>query len=195
MTGNKSYEKLEAALAKKVSSYRFDHTQRVVQTALELAEKHGLDQEKTRIAALLHDYGKDMSGEDLLSLVTGAGFQVSKLEKRDPALLHGLAAAIMAEREFGIEDAEILEAIRYHTTGKADFSKLGKLIFVADLIEPGRDFPGLDSYREIAAENLDQAYLAILDSLIEFILHKGLLLHPLSIEARNDFIMKMDDKR
>lgn len=195
MMENKSYQDLKRDLGQKVSPYRFEHTLRVVETALELAEKHGLDLEKTRKAALLHDYAKDMSDQDLLALVTEAGFELSDLEKRDPSLLHGLAAAIIAQEDLGIEDTEVLDAIRYHTTGRPNFSQLGKLIFVADLIEPGRNYPGLDKFRKMASEDLDQAYLATLNSLIEFILRRGLLLHPLSIEARNDFIMRLENKK
>lgn len=195
MKETKGYQGLKKALAKNVSQYRFDHTMRVVDLALELAKIHGLSLEKSKIAALLHDYAKDKSQEDLISLVKEAGFPILEVEERDPALLHGLAGAILVEKELGIKDEEILDSIRYHTTGRANFSDLGKLIFIADLLEAGRDYPGLDKYRALARENLDQAYLATINSVLDFLLQRDLLIHPRTIEARNDLLLKKENKK
>ena len=180
----------EELVKEKISEKRFEHTKRVLITALELAEKHNVSKEKVQIAALLHDYAKNLSSKELVDIIEKYGGIVTSLEKMEPEILHGPAAAIIAEKELGIKDSEILESIKYHTTGNENLSELAKIVFIADAIEPLRDYPGVQEIREAAMIDLDKACLLSLNSTLDFLLRKERLIHPLSIKARNYLIMK-----
>ena len=181
---------LENALKKNISQKRMDHTLRVMETALHLSEIHGADKEKTKIAALLHDFAKNMKKDELLNLLEESGEKILPLEKAEAELLHGPAAAIIARRDFGIEDHEILESIKYHTTGNPGLSNLAKIIYLADAIEPSREYPGISEIRKAAEKDLDKAFLMSLNSTLEFLIPRGRLIHPASIEARNEILLK-----
>ncbi len=181
---------LENALKKNISQKRLNHTLRVTETALHLAEIHGVDKEKARIAALLHDFAKNMNKDELFNLLQESGEKILPLEKAEAELLHGPAAAIIAKRDFGIEDQEILESIKYHTTGNPGLSDLAKIIYLADAIEPSREYPGISEIRKAAEMDLDKAFLMSLNSTLEFLIPRDRLIHPASIEARNEILLK-----
>jgi len=103
-------------------------------------------------------------------------------------LLHGLAGMIRAEKEFSITDLDVLEAIRVHTTGKVHMSKLDKVIFLADYIEPNRNFPGVDELRRLAQQDLDKAVLLGFDNTINHLIEQHLSIYPLTILGRNDVL-------
>ncbi len=181
---------LEEAVRSKISTKRFAHTKRVLETALILADRHKVDLDKARIAALLHDYAKDVEAEKLIRIIEDSGHTLSSLELVQPELLHGPVGAIMAREDFSIEDKDILESIRYHTTGNINLSKLAKIIYLADGIEPFRKYPGIEEIKKAAKEDLDEALLLSLNLSLGFLISKGRLVHPLSIETRNDLIIK-----
>ncbi len=147
---------------------RLKHTMNVTKLAVEMAEQYGADQNKAEIAALLHD--------------------MAKYEKRpgvDMNLAHSKIGAEMSREIFGIEDEEILNAIAHHTTGRAGMSTLEKIIFLADAIEPGRHYPGVDEIRRMAETDLDKACIMSLQHTIDYVKrHEGWYLHPDSIEAK-----------
>jgi len=105
------------------------------------------------------------------------------VEKGNPELLHGKVGAAMVQADLGISDEDILCAIRWHTTGRAGMSLLEKIVYIADLIEPGRDFSGIDEIRDLAYRDIDEAMLAALKQVMDFVMCKGFTLHPSSIEA------------
>lgn len=181
---------LEETVESRISPKRFAHTKRVLETALILADKHKVDLDKTRIAALLHDYAKDVEAEKLVRIIEDSGFLLTPLELADPELLHGPVGAIMAREDFSIEDKDILESIKYHTTGNVGLSQLAKIIYLADGIEPFRKYPGIEDIKKAAEKDLDEALLLSLNLSLEYLIRKGRLVHPLSIETRNDLIMK-----
>ena len=147
---------------------RLDHTLQVTRLAREMAAKYDADVNKAEIAALLHD--------------------MAKYEERPGVNMdfaHGGIGAEMSEELFGIEDQDILNAIRYHTTGRAGMSTLEKIIFLADAIEPGRNYPGVDEIRKVAETDLDGACILSLQRTIEHVRdEKGWYLHPATIEAK-----------
>jgi predicted HD superfamily hydrolase involved in NAD metabolism len=149
-----------------------------------------VDKEKARIAALLHDFAKNMNKDELFNLLQESGEKILPLEKAEAELLHGPAAAIIAKRDFGIEDQEILESIKYHTTGNPGLSDLAKIIYLADAIEPSREYPGISEIRKAAEMDLDKAFLMSLNSTLEFLIPRDRLIHPASIEARNEILLK-----
>lgn len=171
-----------------MSSGRYQHTMGVVETAVKLAELYGAEREKARIAALLHDIAREFGSDRIRQLCQQSGIAADEVEKAVPDLLHGKLAAHIAAKNYGVRDGEILDAIRFHTTGRRKMTVLDKIIFIADMIEPGRDFPGVQSLRELAWQDLDRAVVAGLDNTIRYVLDRGLLIHPNSIEARNELL-------
>ena len=167
---------------------RFLHTLGVVSVAKKLAVKNGLDEEKAEIAALCHDIAKNVSIEEMAKVIEENNIELSEDEKNTKELWHSILAPIYAKEKLKIEDEEILSAIRWHTTGKENMSKLDKIIYIADMIEPSRTFPGVEEIREETIKNLDNGVLLGLTHSISFLLSKGALIDLNSIKARNYLI-------
>ena len=145
---------------KKVGAKRFEHTKRVIDLAVDMAERFGESSYKTALAALLHDYCKDPKGG----------------VKND--LFHGNMAAEAAVRDFNITDDDVLNAIRYHTTGRAGMSRLERIIFLADTVEPGRTYNSITKLRETCLDDLEKGTYTVLTELKEYLLQKGLAVSP-----------------
>lgn len=180
-------EQLKSELVKRLSTGRYEHVLRVAETAKRLAEKYQISVDKAEQAALFHDIAKCMDKDDLqLNLVSGNGD--SRLISFHHELWHAPVGAMIACDEFGIEDADVLNAIRYHTTGRAAMSALEKLIYIADMIEPGRNFPGVDVLREKAEESLDTAMGACIYQSVQFLVNKRVPVFPDSIDCYNEHV-------
>ena len=135
---------------------RFVHTMNVASTAASLAMCYGFDVDKAETAGLLHDCAKCMNLGKMLKICEKAGLELSDIEKNSGSLLHSKAGAELAQSRYGVKDEDILNAIRYHTTGRPGMSLLEKIIFTADYIEPGRDSaPNLPVVRKLAFESID----------------------------------------
>ena len=163
---------------------RIPHVLGTEQEAVRLAERYGADVEKARVAALLHDCTKKLSMEEQLALCEKYGIQLDELEQKTLKLLHSKTGAAVARDMFGVDD-EIYSAIWYHTTGHADMSKLEKIIYLADYIEPSRDFPGVDGLRNVCYEDLDKGLLKGLEMTIEEMTAMGNPVHHATMEARD----------
>ena len=155
-------------LEENISAKRRKHILGVVETSVHLANIHGADPEKARVAALYHDMFKE---RDLNDLVLKYGLDSKYLNNRN--LAHSKVAAAYMEKELGIFDGDLLNAVSYHTTGRAGMSKLEQIIFLADAIEPNRDYPGVDEIRAMAEINLDKACLMSLSRSVDFVLSKN----------------------
>ena len=140
--------------------------------AIELARRWGEDPENAAEAGILHDITKRLSHEEQLNLCEKYAIICDSAERRTPKLLHAKTGAAVARDLFGVPD-EIYEAIRWHTTGKPDMTLLEKVIYLADYIEPTRDFPGVEKLRELAYEDLDRALLLGLQMTIEEVRSHG----------------------
>ena len=123
------------------------------------------------------------------------GVSVDSMSKLTPKILHGVLGACEAQSKFGIYDPEILDAVKYHTTGKGNMSMLAKIIYIADYIEPNRDFDGVRELRSLAYRDIDEAIIKGIDDTIKDLIKRGLLLHPDTIHARNDLIIKRSQKK
>ena len=141
----------------RLSERRYGHTLRVADTAGDLARVHGLDEDRARLAALLHDAARETGPEEFLRLADEWELSVGEPERQSPKLLHGPVAAELARRELGIEDEEVLEAVRAHTTGKPCMGPLALALYVADKIEPAREYPSVERLRALAREDLRAA--------------------------------------
>ena len=184
------FEEIKSKLETVLSKKRFVHSINVMNTACALAKKHGVDEEKALLAGLLHDCARYLSNEEALMMCERFGIEVGNITRLQPVLLHGPVGSYVAKEEYGVLDNEICHAIYYHTTGKENMSTLDKIIYVADYIEPGRSFAGVENVRNQAFKNLDMAMLISLDQGIGHLMVKGALIHPDSISARNYLLMK-----
>jgi predicted HD superfamily hydrolase involved in NAD metabolism len=128
-------------MARTLSPERFRHTIQVALMAGELAIAHDQNVGKVIKAALIHDYAREKNDEELLALAEKSGWEIDPVERNQPMLLHGPVAAFLAWQEWGIKDPVILEAITYHTTGKAQMTPTTKILYIADMVESGRVFP------------------------------------------------------
>ena len=118
---------------------RYEHTLGVSYTAMALAMRYGQDLDQAELAGLLHDCAKYFNDEEIIKKCRKHGIEVSEAELRAPAVLHAKYGAWLAKNRYGVSDPEILSAIRWHTTGRANMTTLDKIIYVADYIEPRRD--------------------------------------------------------
>ena len=164
---------------------RYGHTLGVVNTAIKLAEIYGEDKSKAEIAALCHDVAKNMSNEELRKLIDNENIILSIDEENTQELWHSIIAPVIARKVFGIEDEEVLNAMRWHTTGKENMTNLEKIVYLADLIEPSRKFDGIDEIREIAYKDLDLAMLKALTHTTIYLLKQGCAVDINSVKARN----------
>lgn len=164
---------------------RYGHTLGVVNTAIKLAEIYGEDIKKAEIAALCHDVAKNMSYEDMKKIINEEDIDLSVDEENSKELWHSIVAPILARRVFKIHDEEILSAMRWHTTGKENMTNLEKIIYLADLIEPSRNFEGLEEIRKVSYENLNLAMLKALTHTTIYLLEQGYAVDLNSVKARN----------
>ena len=179
-----SLEQLRPVALSYLKHKRIPHVLGAEQEAIRLAEKYGADVEKARVAALLHDCTKKLLMEDQKALCTKYGIELDEMEQWALKLLHSKTGAAIARDVFGVDD-EIYSAIFYHTTGKADMSLLEKVIYLADYIEPTRDFPGVEELRQACYEDLDKGLLLGLEMSIEEMKSMGNPVHPATLKARD----------
>lgn len=173
-----------------ISEDRFRHSLGVKETAVMLAQKYSVDIHKASTAGILHDCAKGFSNNELLRIAGECGIPINNIYKNQAELLHGLVGAYIAQKEFLVNDRDILHAIKYHTTGCENMSILDKIIYIADYIEPGRCFPGVEDLRRLTFDDINGGVLAALESTIRHVLDKKQLLDILTIEARNFMLSK-----
>mgnify|MGYP001161903022 CR=1 FL=1 len=184
-------ESLQEKVRSQMPAERWEHTLGVIATSMELAKRYGADVEKAELAAILHDYAKYWPAEKQRRTIEEDG-RAAELLQYDPVLWHAEVAAIVAEAELKINDQEVLDAIRYHTSGRASMTKLEKVVCLADYIEPGRQFPGVEHIRAEAKISLEHGLLAALDHTILFLLEKRKKIFPRTLEARNGLIDEIE---
>lgn len=167
---------------KKLSKGRRIHTRGVRKTAVKLAKRYGEDPEKAAVAAMFHDMCRGMDRKLLNECVKE--FDLPKKYENHESLAHGKIAAELMKRRYGIRDEDILNAVRYHTTGRAGMSQLEKIIYLADSIEPGRKYPGVSRLRRLARKDLDKAVLFSLDNAVAHVKRRKVKLDKDTLEAR-----------
>ena len=188
---------LTRAMRDTLKPHRFQHVLGVERTAVQLAENLGTDGQKARLAALLHDCAKCLPLEEQAALAKRDGSSLV-LGEADQ-LLHAPAGAALARERYGVEDAEVLEAIRFHTTGAEDMTLLDEIVWAADLIEPGRDYPAVEKHRQLLLSAKDQisfetALLLVFNDNICYIQSSAGSVHPASLRARDSLAGKIKTK-
>lgn len=176
-----TFDKMRKKVKNHLDKDRYRHTIGVMYTAQCLAMRYGADMEKARIAGLLHDCAKYIPTEKKISMCRENGIPVSNAEEKNPGLLHAKLGAVIALEKYGIQDEEILNAIRFHTTGCPDMSLLDKIIYIADFIEPNRcEAPNLKEVRDEAFVSLDACLLHILKDSLEYLKTRNDVIDPMT---------------
>ncbi|WP_250277763.1 nicotinate-nucleotide adenylyltransferase [[Clostridium] colinum] len=180
----KKYEKQINILKQNLNEKRFYHSIQVAKEAKSLAIEHNEDKEKAFLAGLVHDCCKCFSLPKIYEACEKYNFKLDEVLKKQPDLAHSFLGYYVAKDIYNIKDENILNSIKYHTTGKKNMSNLEKIIYIADYIEPTRPyFEGIYKARELAYKDLDKAMAYILENTIQFNLKKGRIIHHLSMEA------------
>lgn len=177
-----------------MSEKRYEHTVGVAKSARKLAEIYKIDPAKAELAALLHDCAKHRTLEEMRGMITREA-ELTEEEYNLPEILHGFAGAIYARNVFKVEDADMLNAIKYHTIGRKNMSMLEKVVYIADVIEPGRKQPGVEKIREIAYKgDIDCAILFETEEKIRYLLTTGRVIHTNTLEMRNSIMIKTGNR-
>lgn len=178
------YKTIKKAMSKQLDAKRYAHTIGVAYTSASLAMRYGADIEKAYLAGLLHDCAKCIETDEKLALCKRYKVRLTQFEIDNPFLIHAKLGSCLAEKKYGIEDLEVLSAIRYHTTGKPDMSLMEKIVFSADYIEPGRKIiPGLEEIRKTIFVDFDLAICMILEGTMRHLKNKEQPIDELSVEA------------
>ncbi|MDE5965828.1 MAG: bis(5'-nucleosyl)-tetraphosphatase (symmetrical) YqeK [Lachnospiraceae bacterium] len=182
--------KMREQLERKLTKKRYEHSMGVSYTAAAMAMVYGLDTEKAAVAGLLHDCAKCYSSEEKLKRCKKHNLPISSYEQKNPELLHAKLSAYYAREKYGVEDEEILSAITWHTTGKADMSTLDKIIYIADFIEPNRKMlPEMEEIRKEAFLDLDRCLIHILTNMIRYLSRKDAgSIDPLTLETYEYYV-------
>ncbi|NGZ73765.1 bis(5'-nucleosyl)-tetraphosphatase (symmetrical) YqeK [Saccharibacillus alkalitolerans] len=186
-------EQLIEEVSSQMPAKRWKHTLGVMQSAIELAERYGADPQRAELAAIIHDVAKYWPIQRQAAVIADNGLNADLLNY-DAPMWHSEVGAYVAEHEYGIEDREVVDAIRYHTSGREGMTLLDKIVCLADYIEPGRDFPGVDLIREKARLSLEEGLIAGFDSTLRVLVERGQTIFPTTVLARNDLIRQLAER-
>jgi predicted HD superfamily hydrolase involved in NAD metabolism len=188
-------ESCKEILLQRLSDELYRHSLGVAVTAEKLALFYHAKPDQAFLAGLLHDYAKELEAAALLQIALQLNLPldpVTRVEGRK--LLHAPVGAALICAELGIKDPEIIRAVAYHTTGRAEMSLLEKIVYLADFIEPNRNFSGVEELRALSLNGLDAALLTAVNETISLVLKRGLMLHPDSVNMRNDLIARIREE-
>lgn len=177
----------------KLTERRFVHSLNVAKSAKKLAELYGCDPEKAYTAGLIHDCCKDTPAGLQLSYMLSNGVELSPVEISTAKLYHARCGSVYIQKEFGVTDLDIINAVRYHTTGRKGMSLLEKIVFIADFISDERDYNGVEVMREKAVRSLDEAIVEGLAFTIKDLIDAQRVVHTDTIDAYNDALMNIQN--
>jgi len=168
-------------------AHRYEHTVRVARCADVLAQRHGLDPRTARLAGMLHDLARLYPAKRLLAECELRGLSIDPFERDHPVVLHARVGACVAQEAFGVHDAGVLSAIAKHTTAAPEMSPLDCIVYLADGLEPARDFPERAELWALAGRDLDAAMRSVLGSSIRYLRRKGIPVAPQTVAAARRF--------
>ncbi|MCM1284627.1 MAG: bis(5'-nucleosyl)-tetraphosphatase (symmetrical) YqeK [Acetobacter sp.] len=183
-------EELTKVIREKLSDYRFYHSVCVAESAKELAERYGADVNKAETAGILHDATKESTAEEQLEFIKKAGISISDFEIKHKKFYHQISGAAFAKAELGIEDEEILNAIRYHTTGRDNMTLLEEIIYLADFISADRTYDDIENIRNETEKGKEYGLLYATRYTIKSVADRGDALHPDTVNAYNYLLEK-----
>ena len=173
-------------LKKRLTPKRYNHSLCVADEAVRLAKKYGGDLDKCYLAGLLHDVTKNAPDEEHLKLFQDFGIILSDIEKKAKKLWHAKSGTVFVQYFLGIEDKEVLDAIRYHTTARAGMTQLDKILYLADFTSADRDYDDVDILRGIAEKSMEDAIRYALAYSITDLVQQGRAIHPDTVAAYNE---------
>lgn len=179
-------KEMQGLLQKSLKKKRFEHSLGVCDEAVKMAKLFGADPKKAYVAGLLHDCAKCLTHEEETEIMGKYSFEPDEMTMECHPVLHAPLGAIVAEHVYGIKDEEILDAIRYHTVARRNMTMLDKIVYIADVTEPNRDYDGVEVLRKLAKKNLDAAYKEAVYQALNHNLKKQTLIHPNTLEAWNE---------
>ena len=181
-------KKILTILCKHLKPERVAHSERVSDLAKHLANTHGLDAESAYLAGLWHDIAKDESPDSLQNLGIYVPENFVSMFHHYPKIFHAFAGPLLAKYYDENLSNEVLSAMEWHTTGKADMQALEKVVFIADYCEPGRRERDVAFFLQIAEKNLDQAVAQIMVCSSQYLIEKRRAVHPFSLQAYNYYL-------
>jgi predicted HD superfamily hydrolase involved in NAD metabolism len=182
-----TYEEiLEAARERYVSDESFTHAERVAETAARLAQRYGVDPQSARLAGLVHDWARDLDAQTLFDVARQHGIAVTELDREVPYLLHAKVGEALLSERFPDLPRPITRAVAAHTCGAGRMDDLAKVVYVADMIEPGRDFGAVDALREAAGQvELDELFRRSYTRSVEHLIETRRHIHPDTVAVWN----------
>ncbi|SEO32887.1 putative HD superfamily hydrolase of NAD metabolism [Amphibacillus marinus] len=181
-----------ARVKPQLNASRYAHTERVTDVAIALADRFDVDQEQAMLAAVFHDYAKYRDLTEMEEIIRTFRLPIDLLSYHHE-LWHGPVASVLLENELGIVDEAIKNAVFWHTTGHAHMSMLEKVIYLADYIEPGRNFTGIDHVRKKAETSLNEACFMAVRNSIKFLIEHERLIYPETLNMYNDLKRKLEE--
>ena len=181
---------LKSLIKPRMGEYRYIHSVNVSKKAVELAQKYGCDIEKAMIAGMLHDITKETPAKEQLKIIAEGGIILDDVEKSSSKLWHPISGSVYIRDTVGITDSDIINAVRFHTTGRAGMSLLEKIIFVADFTGDERSYNGVDIMREKSLRSLEEAMLYGLQFTINDLSKRMMTIHPNALACYNELILK-----
>ena len=188
---NAMIDEYDSLLQKRLNKKRYVHSKNVAKKAVELAEKFGCDMRRAYLAGLLHDICKNETNENNLKLIEEFDIMIDDISRREQKLWHAIAGAVYIRCILGLDDCGIVNAVRYHTTGRAGASTLEKIIYLADFISDERDFDGVEKIRKSVEGGLDNAMYTAARFTVEDLASAGRPIHPDSIAAYNEALFAL----
>ncbi|WP_283678262.1 bis(5'-nucleosyl)-tetraphosphatase (symmetrical) YqeK [Lentilactobacillus sp. Marseille-Q4993] len=182
-----SRDDLVGKLNDALTTSRFNHVLRVEQTAIELAEANGVDPERASIAGLVHDYAKQRPDIDFINAIKEYHLDPVLLDYGN-AIWHGVVGWLFVKNELGINDIEILNAVKYHTVGHEVMTKLEQIVYMADYIEPGRDFPEVETARRVTKKSLQDGVAFQAKQTLSYLIENNKPVFPQTIITYNSWV-------
>lgn len=184
------YKEIENYVKSVLSEYRFTHSLGVAKKAVELAKMYGVQEEIAQKVGIAHDIAKEMTDEEMIEYAKANNIRIDEIETVKPSLLHGKIGADIAAKKYGFTE-DMVNAIKWHTTGRKNMSMLEKIIYVADKTEENRKGTrfNLEKSRELSIQNIDKALIFLMNEFITYNVINEWLIHPETIDARNDLLL------
>lgn len=188
-------DQIDSKLKKELDDARYRHSKGVADEARRLAGIAGVDKDKAYLAGLVHDCAKCIPYDDSVRIAQKYGYSLDRITLECPGVIHAPIGAIVAEREYGITDREILNAVRRHTVAGEKMTLLDKIIYIADMTEPNRDFDGVLKLRSLCEKNIEFAYCEALRRSVIYNIKKGNIVHPDTLYAWNEMCIENKHKQ
>ncbi len=187
-------EYIEKQIKENMSTERYQHSQQVSQMAVMLAEYYHLPTVQAKILGLVHDCAKDYSLMELKQLISKYHLRLNNIEINIPGLWHAYVGAELVKDIFEIQNKEMLNAIRYHSTASIHLGLLGKILYIADKIEPGRKTKGLKRIRKLIWKDINLAMIKLLDQELRYLISRKSIIHPDTLQTRNKMVLEQRKK-